>query len=1022
MRSSILAAVLLAASRLATASADTLPQASEGWSVDVAVGVPPGFKPSALAVGPRDVVYLGGRSGGIIRIEGDSTSTLADRLGPVAALEWAGDALYVLHGSSLSSLREPGAGSSWVRTEIVAGLGVPSGPGEPEGLGPAAVRRGMDGFLYVAVGDRGVANTTGSGGETLRLQGGGVIRVRPDGSGLEVVSTGDARPGALIVTGADDVFTFSSANDPRWGMRLLQHVPGGRHGYPYHFLTAEFRTLPPTSKLEPGRAGQGATFDRQPAPFNDLTSCEPDAGIVRSNSLKKAGGAFQIARRVPILSRGTLDEFRPIAVASRDDRLWVLDDSSNGRVFRLSRPGEIRETPRTPTSIESLVAELDDASRTARLDAQSCLSRDPGTFQALASRLAKPEPLAGRLHALWALDAIGGEAAREAVRSRLGDETAAIRSQAARSCGIRRDAIARPRLEKLLVDRDPAVRREAAVALGRLGDRTAVPALLAALGDPDRFAAWSIRHAALKLGCDDRAALAKALNDPSRRESALLLADESWSVPVVESLVDALGETAEPLVRGRMIVCLAGQYRRYPEWDGSWPGPEPLAGPLPKKTEGWDPEGMAAVLRGLERGLKDPDATVRYQAAVGLQPVGPPAGPMLREALAAETDVDAQAAIVESLGAVNDATSTRALLPIVVDPERPEAVRSAALDSLNLLRGRDVVRARLTVLYEEEAPEALVAKALPALARDGYLPPIDLAGFLQHASPLVRAAALVSLNPSKPLPGEVKEVVLARFDDDDSDVRRAAFLASGPLRLREAVPKLIEHATKDEHRAAATAALCVLPDHRALAIYVDALDDPDPSLRRGALAALLAIRDDSEADLRRLAADTARTPEESLGLRRVLSHYEAVSRWTILGPFAELPGEWLGRDGSIDAQRAFDGLAEPIRWTPTVADKEGVVDLASIHQPGKPALAAAYAEFVEQRPREAVLVVEADARAELYLNGRRLEPAGASGGTAGDYYLVRLVAGENRVAVVSRSSASGWRFAASVSTPVSERP
>ena len=229
----------------------------------------------------------------------------------------------------------------------------------------------------------------------------------------------------------------------------------------------------------------------------------------------------------------------------------------------------------------------------------------------------------------------------------------------------------------------------------------ASPALLAALGDSDRFAAWSIRQALLAVDCDDQKALVDAFLDPRRREPALLLADESWSIPILRALVEAFAKTPEPVVRGRMITCLAGQYRRYPEWSGAWFGPDPLAAGFPKKTEPWTAEGMAVVLRGLSVGIKDADASVRYQAILGLQSVGVPAAGLVREAFRAEPDADNQAALADALGALNDATSTRLLLPVVVDPKRDEAVRASALDSLNRLRGRDVVRARLTVLYDE---------------------------------------------------------------------------------------------------------------------------------------------------------------------------------------------------------------------------------------------------------------------------------------------------------------------------------
>ena len=97
--------------------------------------------------------------------------------------------------------------------------------------------------------------------------------------------------------------------------------------------------------------------------------------------------------------------------------------------------------------------------------------------------------------------------------------------------------------------------------VGMIGDARAIEPLMVELADADRFAAWSVRQAIRKLGYPTREALVAALLDPRRRENALILADESWSLPVVQALVDALGQTDEPAVRGRLIATLAGQYR-----------------------------------------------------------------------------------------------------------------------------------------------------------------------------------------------------------------------------------------------------------------------------------------------------------------------------------------------------------------------------------------------------------------------------------------------------------------------------
>ena len=44
---------------------------------------------------------------------------------------------------------------------------------------------GIDAWVYVAVGDFGFVNATGTDGTKLTMYGGGIIRVRPDGTELE---------------------------------------------------------------------------------------------------------------------------------------------------------------------------------------------------------------------------------------------------------------------------------------------------------------------------------------------------------------------------------------------------------------------------------------------------------------------------------------------------------------------------------------------------------------------------------------------------------------------------------------------------------------------------------------------------------------------------------------------------------------------------------------------------------------------------------------------------------------------
>ena len=140
----------------------------------------------------------------------------------------------------------------------------------------------------------------------------------------------------------------------------------------------------------------------------------------------------------------------------------------------------------------------------------------------LVDRLKAGGSEAGRLHAIWALDAIKGAEARHAIDAVLSDSAAQVRLQAARSAGIRRDRDALSDLLRLLRDRDAAVRREAAIAVGAMGDVKAASALYAALDEPDRFAAWSVRQAIRRLEAWDR-------RPWSRRSSTIAGRNRRWS-------------------------------------------------------------------------------------------------------------------------------------------------------------------------------------------------------------------------------------------------------------------------------------------------------------------------------------------------------------------------------------------------------------------------------------------------------------------------------------------------------------
>ncbi len=873
-----------------------LPRVGDGWSIALAHQAPAIEYPSAIVVAPDGTIYLGqdrmNMPGPVtepvdsvlaIRPDG-STRVFAARLQSVMGLEWVDSALYVVHAPFLSRFEDrDGDGVAEVRTDLVTGLGPPV-PGS-NGLNDhiaSGVRLGMDGFLYIAVGDKGIPRARGLDGATITLSSGGVIRVRPDGSGLEVVSSGERNPLSVAISPRDDLFTFGNDDDSHlWPNSLTHHIVGGHYGYPYEFRAAPHRALPIVAGQTGGAGAQGVcvTDDGLPARYRgNLVFCDWGLQAVARYEVEPRGGSFHLVRRETIVSKGELADFRPFSIAPTSDGtgFWVVDWAYNGwlgigpptgRLFRLTYTGADRPTPAprgVGTDLAAQVAGLAHPTLAVRLRNQRALARQgPSATTALVALLAgRPLPSGrvgagdsaeetARVHALWALDAIGSPPARNAVRAAIADRSPFVRSQASRAAGIHRDGAAEAALVLALGDPDATVRREAAIALGRLPAPASATrtALYGALADADPTVAWSIRRAIRGFQPWDGPALGAALADPARRDSALTLADGSYDPAVVRVLVETLAAAtrtnADPAWRARVVAALGGLYARVPAWSGQWFGPDPLAGPRPRATEPWDVPSSDAVLLALARGLRDGDAGVRRQGIIACLNIGARTTPLLRALVDApgEPDPANLVAVLKFLGEQRDTKAAAAVARSLADPKGPEEVRLAALDALGQMNGPVPINARLAILYEAGSPEVLIARALPALGRAKLLPSNDLIGFLDHASPAVRAAALGAFPVDKPLTPAVVESILLHVDDPALEVRTALATAAGAHRIKAAIPQLVEWASLDGPlRDEAIRALALMPDRRGFPAYVAGLNDRDPDLRRAGLGALTAIQ------------------------------------------------------------------------------------------------------------------------------------------------------------------------------------
>ena len=388
-------------------------------------------------------------------------------------------------------------------------------------------------------------------------------------------------------------------------------------------------------------------------------------------------------------------------------------------------------------------------------------------------------------------------------------------------------------------------------------------------------------------------------------------------------------------MRARIVANLAGLYRRYPEWSGAWFGTNPLAGRVP----GEDPR---LVARGDGRRCSAawrwawPTATARSaprrspawpQVGTGRRPAAP-----RRPACRSPTRATRRR-WPRRWASCGDAASMPVLAAVLADAGAPEAVRAAALRGLSTTprpRSRSAPGWRL--IYDPNAPaDAGGGRACRAWPRAGLLPPNDLASFLENPAAPVRAAALLSLNVKQPLPAEIK-----RRSSTGSTTRPARsarrrswpWSPSGcPRPSRDCSPSPAGRSPPDRSRA--IAALCRLPDPRAVSIYLAAIRDRNPRLRRAGESALLAIRDRVADQIAAAARSAEFSGPAALSLERVLARFEPIREWRVIGPFPRTtPQVFLG-ERSIDFARAHAGAAgQPIAWATRRADPAtGRVDL-----------------------------------------------------------------------------------------------
>lgn len=289
-----------------TAYSDSL-RGTLQWPDDLLINVFSGPEltpsPACMAVAPTGEVYVGvdmigslGKEmgqGKIVRFVDCNQDGIADSYTIFAELDdprgiiAIDEKVFVLH-TTFSPETQKADGMDLVVLEDRDGDGIADGPAQPlienicspkflqdRGTDHATngIRMGIDGWIYISVGDFGFTDAVDREGTRLTLLGGGIVRVRPDGTEMELYTTGMRNIYDVAIDPFMNIFTRGNTNDGGgWNIRFSHHIQSGEYGYPMLFKNFTEEIIPGLVDLG-GGSGTGALYlddDRWPQAYDRM--------------------------------------------------------------------------------------------------------------------------------------------------------------------------------------------------------------------------------------------------------------------------------------------------------------------------------------------------------------------------------------------------------------------------------------------------------------------------------------------------------------------------------------------------------------------------------------------------------------------------------------------------------------------------------------------------------------------------------------------------------------------------------
>jgi putative membrane-bound dehydrogenase-like protein len=578
-------------------------KASDGFKATLFAGPPYAMYPTCLTATNEGVVFVcqdpnlslsvergRGKVTRLVDSDGDGHAdrytVFVDGIDSPRGVAWDGKSLYVMHPPTLTKYTDDNGDGVADRSEdLVTGLGF--------GLdfrgadhGTNQMELGTDGWLYVAVGDYGYQKAIGRDGTQIRHHGGSVVRVRPDGTGLEVYAVGTRNIYDVALDPFMHVFSRDNTNDgDGWNTRLHYLAQNANMGYPMLYKHFDDEHFPSLFDYGSG-SGTGDLWVQDPgfpAGYNNtLYTADWTVNKIFRHPLTPKGASYSVQQEEVLSvvhpSDLMMDGNSNLFVASLSGGTFNYAGDSVGYVIRVTYPGQpaqkaidvakakdsqLLDALVSPNLVHRIAAQQELLRRGAKASTVAKLKQ-----QVLDAKL----PAEARSTAIFTLAQLVGTQAQPTLIQAASAAEPRVREVALRAMTDRKDQLAGVPVAlyvKALSDSDGKVQAAAVNGLDRLGARSAAASLVPLVGSSDPALAHLAIRALIDMDAVEALLAGVDGGSPAVQKGALRALQQMHEAPVVAALIDRAGR-ATGAARSPILLSLARLYNTEGTWTGTW--------------------------------------------------------------------------------------------------------------------------------------------------------------------------------------------------------------------------------------------------------------------------------------------------------------------------------------------------------------------------------------------------------------------------------------------------------------------